>query len=1367
MSDDYDTRLTLTTAEAEQREKQKLLDAYKAWEAARTPPSPAPSGTGSPAAPKKAPAQVGGEAKASPEILSESLKATAGGLLDAVTGSYNSYQDMVERLGSQFLESRRGFGTGVSDTMSVLANPVTAAMGAAQSAREAVVGKADRLENPVPENQTTPGKVGRSLTQFVLPTLGYLRALGGVKKGQVLANFAKGSVAGALTDASVQAPNERNLSNLILDMGGADNRIISPIAEFLAADPNDSQSFGRFKKVVEGLALGGMIETVVTGAAAALKAVRMGGKNEALDRMLTEAGKAPAEPPKVDTPSASPTVPPAASPAAVEPPKDAAPAAVVDEVTPPAQAVEEPSPNAAQQAAKDPDVVEYYDPDGAVAVGQVRKMLPNGKAIVEDPATGKVKVVEPIVDDLMEPPSTSFRDSQAGGASPAVLAQMGGAVAGGAAGASQIEEGDSLEMRIAKVAGGAAAGLGAASVATRVLTSRNLDEALTEDPVVASLARPEMQAISPRADLAAARKAAPVVDSAKVSQLADALASGEGRSLADAVQETDFNFAYIDNAADIDEAINAVSKQFESEIDVAKRGVQSFADMEALAREIGADGKLADDLFQGTDKLAERTLALRTMVASSGAQVTKLSRMILDGAGGMEAGADNILALRKQLTLHAALQARMKGVQTETARALAQYRITANTVELSRVERDELIRQLGGMENNLELARKLSDITDPEKLNAVARKGSEATTSDAVYEAYVNGLLSGPPTHIANAIGNSIVALGSVAEKYTAAGFGLVFRKGVDRVTFKEANAYVVGMGQAVKETLWLSSDGIRKMASATGDAFGGNFKEAHKKLLDNPLYSAFTSDSFGSRMSNPDAMARGGSIAADTFGLDSRGWAGMAVNGLGTLVRVPGKALAAADEFFWALNYRGELYAQAYRDVSSRGLSGDDAAKEIARLLEEPSEGMRLAALKAGKEGTFTKELGKGGRGLQQAVTYTPGARYIMPFVRTPINILKYAYERSPLGIISADVREELLAGGARQQAALARISLGSMVLMASADLALGGVASSDGTRYRLVGGGDKKQNAERLAGALPYSLEVTSPDGSKAYTSFNRLDPLGIQLGWAADMADLLSKSSEMTAEEMAIAGAIAVSRNLVDKSYLAGLADFLDATNDPDRFMARWVQNHVASRVPFTAALNTARREDDGHAKYAWTIMDAVKARIPGLSGDVPNQVNVFGEDIETPKALGPEWLSPIYQSSGSTHPAAIEIARLNLDLQKPAKSIAAGRGQPSVDLTPQQYRRLMQLLGNGDKGRPGFREMANKLVQSGWYRNLPDAPEGTDYRGPKQLLLSRTYEQAGAQARVLLLQEDKELAAKVRTAKDNVRRAKFGKQLIPTE
>lgn len=1513
MNDAIDLKLTQSAIDAEATRKEKLLAAYDAWHA------------------EQAKAQ---QEQESPSIPMEAGKAITGGLMDAVTGSYNSYQDLMEELGRGFMEARKGFGSNISDTVSTLANPVTTIMGAAQSAREAVVGKATRGEAPkVLENQTTGGKMARGLVQFATPALAYMRTLKAAGQTSKLGTFLRGLTAGGIVDATVQAPTEKNLSNLLLDMGYTEPRIVQPVAEFLRADPEDSQAFARFKKVIEGAALGSAAEAAVKAITVAYKAVRYGGKDPALKKMMEEAEKAqggakeaPAQSPEAApaqaTPSPAPEAAQAASPQVKEAslpaserikevrkreqakalrknqqPAPAAPQEPVplktsweaanaraaeptsrkvyldeasseviwtkDAPTPGAiplddrvkaalekspfertaqdlvalraysqlqeqafpgiikpgprasvtsqeaiqivesrarkaqgrKAVAEQMGDAVSAKIEEPalpvpeelmpkpagwspmraagEAVEYYGKDGEVLTGILRKVLPSGKVVVEDAATGAIRtgaIAGDIADTIKANGAaiSQASGSQGGFVSTNVLMHMASGSIGGAAGASQIDEDDTLAEKLGKIGLGVLAGLGVSVGGAKVLTPQRLKALEEADPVISSLARDEVQGVAPVADLAAARKVAPVVQAAKVQELADRLASGQGQSLADLVSEADFNFAYIDDAASLEEAIQATSATFAKEIDAAKRGVVPFADIEAAAREVGAEpGQLAEDLFAATDKLAERTLALRSMVASSGKAVTNLARMVLRGEGGLEAATDNILALRKQVALHAALQARMKGVQTETARALSQYRIVAKSVEMTKTEREELLRQLGGLEANSDLARLLDTITDPEKLNAVARRGSEANTWDAMYEAYVNGLLSGPVTHVANIIGNSITAIGSVAEKYGAAGIGLVLRSDVDRVTFKEANAYVLGLTSAVRETLWLSKDGLRELASAAGDLTKLDLKGAHGKLLENPLYKAFATGESSSSMSRPDAISAGGAFTADAFGMDGRGWAGQMVNGLGAVVRAPGKALAAADEFFWALNYRGEMTAQAYREALSKGLEGDAFAREVARLIDDPTEGMRVNATKAAREGTFTAELGKGGRALQQAVSYVPGARYIMPFVRTPVNIIKYAGTRSPLQLANPTFWADVSAGGARQQAALSKVAIGTSILMASYEMASNGITTTDGTRYRLVGGGEKKRQAETIGGQLPYALEVTAPDGSTSYLGFNRLDPLGMQLGWAADLADIAGKADESTLDEMAAMGAIAVSRNLVDKSYLSGLADFLEAVQDPDRKMQKWINNHMASRVP--ALINTIRKEEDGHQKLAWTAMDAIKGRMAfGVSEEVPNAVNIWGEDVETPKALGPEWLSPIYQSNGSPYPAAREIARLNIDIQMPPKAIPSARGAPSVALNAKQYRRMMQLIGQGNGSFKGFKEVANELVQSPSYQALPEAPDGSsDYQSAKERRIRMAYERARERALRALLQEDEGLRSRLQTTRHNVRLARRGVELLPVE
>ena len=61
------------------------------------------------------------------------------------------------------------------------------------------------------------------------------------------------------------------------------------------------------------------------------------------------------------------------------------------------------------------------------------------------------------------------------------------------------------------------------------------------------------------------------------------------------------------------------------------------------------------------------------------------------------------------------------------------------------------------------------------------------------------------------------------------------------------------------------------------------------------------------------------------------------------------------------------------------------------------------------------------------------PIGRLVLPFVRTPTNILRYTLERTPLGVMSQDIRNMLKAGGPQASMAMARMQLGGAMLSLS----------------------------------------------------------------------------------------------------------------------------------------------------------------------------------------------------------------------------------------------------------------------------------------------------------------------------------------------
>ena len=92
------------------------------------------------------------------------------------------------------------------------------------------------------------------------------------------------------------------------------------------------------------------------------------------------------------------------------------------------------------------------------------------------------------------------------------------------------------------------------------------------------------------------------------------------------------------------------------------------------------------------------------------------------------------------------------------------------------------------------------------------------------------------------------------------------------------------------------------------------------------------------------------------TFG--RTGFTGRAIDYMGELIRVPGRALIAGDEFFRTINTRGQIRALAYRQAVSEGLEGEGLARRMAELIQEPTEDMITSARDFAFYNTFTNSL-------------------------------------------------------------------------------------------------------------------------------------------------------------------------------------------------------------------------------------------------------------------------------------------------------------------------------------------------------------------------------------------------------------------------
>jgi hypothetical protein len=585
-------------------------------------------------------------------------------------------------------------------------------------------------------------------------------------------------------------------------------------------------------------------------------------------------------------------------------------------------------------------------------------------------------------------------------------------------------------------------------------------------------------------------------------------------------------------------------------------------------------------------------------------------------------GSDEELAsFRKAWLAHVALEEQVAGATAEAGRALQQFKMLASAKDASGEAVRAYLRGGRGRDSIEDAARAIVDLSeDPAKANHFMREAVKPRWRDKFNELWINSLLSGPRTHVVNFVGNALTTALSFPELATTAAIGKVTRS-KDRALFGEIGARAAGMADS-------SLEALRRMktAFATGE----------------PIDAA-------SKVEAAHHQAIGGRA--------------------GNIIRIPTRALTAADEFWKTFLTAGAERQMAWRKAAAEAKGPEDFASRYEALLRAPPEDIAKAAQSSARYFTFQQELSPAMRGISQWSTNSAIGKILLPFVKTPTNIIKFAGERSLFGLIMPEVRQALRAGGRARDEALAKMTLGSGLSTAAVVATLNG---------RMTGGGptDPRERAALLqSGWQPYSIRV----GDK-WVSYQRFDPVSTLLGVAADFSEAGQWATNKESDQLALKLAQSVAKNITNKTWLSGLSDAFDVLSDPERYGKGYVQRLAASMAVPALVSQTAQTMDPD-LRDARSIMDAIKTRVPVLSRSVPVRRNVWGEPVEAGDAIGPDILSPFYGTRIKTAPVNQEIARLRVPLSMPQRHITIeGR---RVDLTQQQYDDYLQLAGQPAK------------------------------------------------------------------------------------
>ena len=388
-----------------------------------------------------------------------------------------------------------------------------------------------------------------------------------------------------------------------------------------------------------------------------------------------------------------------------------------------------------------------------------------------------------------------------------------------------------------------------------------------------------------------------VEDAAKVAQdIKKPVAVGESGLLTDFRAVGSKGDAKIPDEGNILSTIETISTKYKSQITDANRGKMTAKATEDLADLVGANPRKLANLILGRQKgsvivdsqsgfgLAETMLAARELLIKE--------IKILDGlANKAEDGTDaDALAFRAQLELVGQLQAQIKGSQTEIARALAQFRIPVRSgdADMSRPDLTSLLEDYGGSDDIRNMAKLYNQGAaegDNVRKADLARKFSGTRKAfDAVYEAWINILLSSPVTHSKNIIGAFLTTFAHVPETFAGATVGAIRRSlgGEGGMTFSEAKAVMFATVMSIKDA-W----------SAAGKGFATG-----ERVLP------------GSKIEPEKGKRNAKAFSAE--GMDLQGNIGTAVDILGrfmTLDRIPTRALEFEDAFFKGIAYKQSLY--------------------------------------------------------------------------------------------------------------------------------------------------------------------------------------------------------------------------------------------------------------------------------------------------------------------------------------------------------------------------------------------------------------------------------------------------------------------------
>ena len=737
-------------------------------------------------------------------------------------------------------------------------------------------------------------------------------------------------------------------------------------------------------------------------------------------------------------------------------------------------------------------------------------------------------------------------------------------------------------------------------------------------------------------------------------------------------RELKLNFSRLNTSEEVEKVFKNLYTVFKNDFDKIAGG-QSNSVTQAKAQKEQLTDLLARRVSEFTPS---ESYALRQILVSSGNQLVKLAKI----ASSVNSTKLDLVVFDRALSIHKMIQGKAIGVSAHAGRLLQSYNLVAKTGRGRLNEINDLITGMG--ETNSYKKRVLVELIQaagrPEVVNQIIEKNIWEKTSDVMFEIFANSILSGPITHSVNITSNAFTAALSPSQTLlqgmsaTSRGDFLNAKK-----NYYESFAKMQGVLQSI-------GDGVR---FATSKDFRNNFKIPEEltqmhELAKQKISPAITSQNLG-----------------------ASGTLGAAIDFLGNMIRIPGNVLMSEDKVFKYLHYRMETNSQAM-SAAFQSKQGEEKSKLIYNALRNnPDVDTSSKAIDLANYYTFTQKLGSRGTAVHKGILAIPGGRYLIPFFRTPTNIVKMGLRNTIFGNAAFDLKS---VGQLTPEGDLARAKIATGTLLS------GTIVASLGDN--ITGAVDKSTPSGRFAaeqGKPPYSIRV-----GETWVSYERLEPLRSIIGMYVNYREAISNiwlTDKETGEEnptyndlfstVITPGIQTVGDNYMLKTF-GHVTYMLDGINSGNpEYAANQVRRTFSSMtVPaFLRQINTTYV--DNTFRKADSYIDMVRAGIPGLSRSLPPRRTLWGDEQHVPSALGIDILSPIKTASVKYDKVDEEIIRVQASVPGEITEITPPGTGVTLKLTPRQTEKATFIRGKGPEG-ISLKSVVASVISSPQYTYMPD-------------------------------------------------------------